>query len=98
MAARHTSIPCPAGEYTPLSDGAVANIRVQRGFGGGTVYILATAANEAPASVSGAIELVARDLLAADTDLSSLFPGVGAGPYYIWAFTKTAVSLSVSHA
>jgi len=96
MAARHTTITCAAGAWTPLSDGAVAAIRLQR-LSNIPVYLQATLTNVAPASHLGALEF-GTATLGADVPLSAYFSGVGAGPYYVWAWATSAGDISVSHA
>lgn len=96
MPARHTTITCPAGVWTLLSDGAVSAIRLHRDSNI-SVQIQATATNAAPNSTIGSIDF-GPGTLTADLALSSLFPGVGSGPYYIWALAAVAASISVSHA
>lgn len=95
MAARNTTISCPQGEATKISDGTVANARVvsPQGF-----WLLATAADSAPTSYVGGLPMLAHSILAADLDLADLFPGV-TGPYYLWAWpTAGGVEVSISHA
>lgn len=95
MAARNDTIPCPEGVPTKISDGAVANARVQ---GSKHFTLLATAADTAPEDVSGGVQMEPFTVLTGDIDLSDLFLGV-TGPYYLWAWpTLGAVNVSISHA
>lgn len=95
---RHQNIIVNAGGATALSDGAVEAARVY--CYNADVTLQATATNVAPTSREGAVPLAAGQLLAADMTLAELFPGVGAGALYLWAFSGSGVPtvVSVSHA
>ena len=82
---------------TKLGDAAVTNIRVDNPHGS-SVVIKATTADVPPASQAGGVTIHARDILTADLDLVDLFPSAGAGPFWVWAFSTVATTLSVSHA
>lgn len=92
-----TAAQAAAGTPVLLSDGAVAAARVHNP-GGAAVTLQATATSTAPTSRAGGVTLPAGATLAADLPLSNLFSGVGAGPYFLWAFSDMPTSLSVSHA
>lgn len=97
MAARNTNIACVTSAPTALTDGAVTAVRVSN-LGDTEVWLQATATNVAPGSAAGAVPLTKRSTLAADLTLANLFPGVGSGALYLWAFADKPVALSVSHA
>ena len=97
MAARHINITVNPGAAVALSDGAIEAARVY--CYNSDVSLQATAANVAPTSREGSIPLRSGETLAADLQLADIFPGVGDGPFYLWAFSSgTPVTLSVSHA
>lgn len=79
-----------------VTDAAVAKARVHNPSPY-DVWLQATTANTAPTSRGGAIKLGSGQTLAGDIALSDLFLGLGAGPFYLWAFADVAVKLSVSH-
>jgi hypothetical protein len=97
MPARHAPVNCIPGTPAAVSDGAVSTIRVNNPSGY-EIWLQATATSTPPASRAGGQRLGPFSTLAADLPLADLFPGVGAGPYYIWAFADVATTLAVSHA
>ena len=97
MAARHQPVTVNPGAAVALTDGAVAAVRVHNP-GSATVELQATMTGTPPTSRAGALPLRSGQTLAADLALADLFPGVGAGPFYVWAFASGPVELSVSHA
>ena len=106
MVAFHNNVTVPTtGAAVPLSSGTVAAIRVLNPAAH-DIWIQATTANIAPTSRAGALRLMPGETLAADLALSNLFPGLGAGPYYLWGMADAhlahagiaGVTVSVSHA
>lgn len=93
---RHQNVLIAANVPTPLSDGPVAACFVQND-GEFPFKLQATLTNVAPSDDEGAVTLVVGKVLAADMPLSSLFPGVGPGPYYLWALSPIAGKAAVSH-
>lgn len=97
MPARHQSLTVNPGAAVALTDGAVAAVRVHNP-GTAIVELQATATAAAPTSRAGAVLLRGGETLAADLTLAALFPGVGTGALFLWAFAPEPVDLSVSHA
>lgn len=62
------------------------------------VILQATATSTPPTDRAGGIKLAAGQTLAADLPLAELFPGIGAGAMFLWAFADVATTLAVSHA
>ena len=96
---KNTTVTCPAGVPTRLTDSAVAAARVQGSQG---FHLCATLDTTAPSSTSGSVLMMPWSVLAADLALADLFPGVGAS-VHLWAWpTESAVSVtidvSISHA
>lgn len=96
MPASHTNITFPQGGPVAVTSGPVAAARIY--VASGAINLQATAANVAPISQSGALPLSAGQCLLADIPLDGLFPGVGAGPYYLWAWGVGSATVSISHA
>jgi hypothetical protein len=97
MPARHAPVNVTPGAAVAVSDGSVTAIRVNN-LAAGEVFLQATATSAPPANRNGAQRLGPYGTLAADLSLANLFPGVGAGPFWVWAFADTPATLSVSHA
>lgn len=98
MPARHTSITVNQNAPALLTDGAVDAVRVFN-QGNVTVGLQATSTSTPPVSLEGFLALSQGQTLAADLTLAQLFPGVGSGALYLWAFTRgVTTKLSVSHA
>lgn len=98
MAPRHTTLTIPAGTPFPISDGAVAAIRINNRSSYETL-IQCTLTDTAPAADGlGAQTLKSGATLSADLALVDLFPGVGAGPFFVWNISANQITLSVSHA
>lgn len=97
MPARHAPVNVTPGATVAVSDGSVTAIRVNN-LTAGEVFLQATATSAPPANRNGAQRLGPYGTLAADLTLANLFPGVGAGPFWVWAFADTPATLSVSHA
>ena len=101
MAARNTDISLTTGAAVLLTDGAVSACRVQN-QSGYTITLQATASATPPASRAGGVTMSPYGTLAADMTLAQIFPGVGSGALYLWAFVDipSAVpsAVSVSHA
>lgn len=93
----HGDIALQVRTAVPISNGSVTAARVHNPSGY-TVILQATASNVAPTSTAGGLPLLPNDTLAADLSLANLFPGVGAGPFFLWAFSDTNCTVSVSHA
>ena len=92
---KNTTITCPAGVPTRLTDAAVSAARV---IGEESFHLCATTDTTAPSSISGAVTMLPWSVLAADLALSDRFPGVGE-TVHLWAWPTTeAVDVSVSHA
>lgn len=97
MAARNTDISIAPGAPVSLTDGAVTACRVQN-LSGWSISLQATATSTPPASRAGGVALSPGGTLAADMTLAQLFPGVGSGALYLWAFVDIPCTVSVSHA
>ncbi len=97
MAPRNIDISCSATQPTLLTDGAVETCRVHNASGY-HLYLQATATATPPESRQGSISLTPSATLAADLPLADLFPGIGSGAMYLWAFATIGGTLSVSHA
>ena len=97
MPARHAPVNVTPGAAVAVSDGSVTAIRVNN-LAAGEVFLQATATSAPPANRNGAQRLGPYGTLAADLTLANLFPGVGVGPFWVWAFADTPATLSVSHA
>lgn len=98
MPAKHDLEDLPVRAWFPLSNGAVANCCLQY-WGRHELIVQATLTNEAPANLLGAKKLTVNMVIDADTPLSSLFGGLGAGPYYLWGWTEASdAQVSMSHA
>lgn len=97
MAARNTDIALTTGAAVLLTDGAVAACRVQN-QSGYTIKLQATASATPPSSRAGGVTMSPYGTLAADMTLAQLFPGVGSGTLYLWAFVDIPSTASVSHA
>lgn len=97
MPARHDPVNVTPGAAVAVSDGSVSAIRINN-LAAGEVFLQATATSTPPANRNGAQRLGPYGTLAADLSLANLFPGVGAGPFWVWAFADTPATLSVSHA
>lgn len=97
MPAMHTTMTVMPGPARPLSNGEAAAVRVHN-LNGASIDIQVTNTNVAPTSRDGALPLAVGLTMAADLSLAALFPGVGPGPFYVWAFASTATIVSVSHA
>lgn len=96
---KNTTVPCPVGEPTRLTDTAVTAARV---IGSQGFDLCATLDTTPPASTDGSVMLLPWSILAADLALGDLFPGVGS-TVHLWAWpTESAVSetvdVSISHA
>lgn len=96
MAARNTDISLTTGAAVLLTDGAVAACRVQN-QSGYTITLQATASATPPTSRAGGVTMSPHGTLAADMTLAQLFPGVGSGALYLWAFADLPCTVSVSH-
>ena len=97
MPAMHATLTVMPGAARSLSNGAADAARVHN-LNGASIDIQVTSANVAPTSRDGALPLGVGETMAADLPLAALFPGVGAGPFFVWAFASTPTTLSVSHA
>lgn len=92
---KNTTINCPAGIPTQLTDNTVTAARI---VGSDSFHLCATTDTTAPGSISGAVTMLPWSVLAADLALGDLFPGVGA-TVHLWAWPTTEeVDVSVSHA
>lgn len=96
MPASHTNITFPQGGPVAITSGAVTAVRIY--VASNAIILQATATNVAPISQDGALPLSAGQCLLADVPLAGLFSGVGAGPYYLWAWGVGGATISVSHA
>lgn len=93
--AKNTTIHCPRGQATQLTDDAVSAARVS---GEGSFKLIATLTDVAPTTDDGGLRMLAYTVLGADYDLVDLFPGVGSS-VYLWAWADSGdVSVSISHA
>ncbi|PIE06591.1 MAG: hypothetical protein CSA74_11640 [Rhodobacterales bacterium] len=91
---KNTTVSCPAGVPTRLTDDAVAAARV---VGSQDFHLCATTGPTPPASTDGSVMLLPWSVLAADLALADLFPGVGES-VHLWAWPKSGnVDVSVSH-
>jgi hypothetical protein len=97
MPARHANVTITTGAAVAISDGSVTAARVSN-VSGHEVWLQATSTSTPPASRNGGIVLRPYGTLAADLPLDDLFPGVGAGPYWLWGFSDAVAVVSVSHA
>lgn len=97
MPARNANVIVSPSAPTVLTDGAVASCRVSNATGY-IVILQATATATAPTSSDGGIPLMPNATAAADLTLAQLFPGIGSGSMYLWAFAGNSGSVSVSHA
>lgn len=97
MPARHAPVNITPGAAVAVSDGSVTAIRINN-LAASDVFLQATTTSTPPANRNGAQRLGPYGTLAADLSLADLFPGVGAGPFWVWAFADAALTLSVSHA
>lgn len=97
MPARNTDVTLSTTAPTLLTDGAVAACRVSNKTGY-VVLLQATATTTAPTSRAGGVPLMPSATAAADLTLADLFPGIGAGAMYLWAYADGGGAVSVSHA
>lgn len=92
---KNTTLHCPRGQATKLTDSAVSAARVA---GYGDFKLLATPTDVAPTTDLGGFPMLAYTVLGADYALEDLFPGVGSS-VYLWAWPEGgAVSVAISHA
>lgn len=93
---QNTTITCPPGVWTLLTDSDVDAVRVVN-MGREGIWLQGTAGTTPPTDVDGALPLLPNQILAADLTLEQVFPGVtGANRVYALATAETRVS--VSHA
>ena len=97
MPSQHTTITVMPGPARPLSNGEATAVRI-RNLNGASIDIQVTNTNVEPTSRDGALPLAVGETMVADLALAALFPGVGPGPFFVWAFASTATVVSVSHA
>lgn len=91
---KNTTITCPAGVPTRLTDDTVTAARV---VGSENFHLCATTDTTAPVTTSGSVMMLAWSVLAADLALGELFPGVGSS-VHLWAWPTTdETDVSVSH-
>ena len=103
MPARETTIAVNAVTVTALSDGAVANARLQVGSvsdAGARVLVRATLVNTPPSAATfaaGAFMMrFSSDPWRKDLPLTGLFNAVG--PFYLWGMVSSgAGEVSISH-
>jgi hypothetical protein len=93
---QNTTITCAAGTWTLLTDTNITALRVVN-MGVEGVWLQATAGTTPPTTTDGALPLLPNQILAADLELSQVFPGV-AGANRVYALTAVETKLSVSHA
>lgn len=91
---KNTTVPCPAGLPTLLTDTAVTAARV---VGSQDFYLCATLSTTPPAGTDGAVMMLPWSVLAGDLALGDLFPGVGT-TVHLWAWPISgAANVSISH-
>ena len=93
----HDTLVVVPGAPRPISNGSTASVRVHN-ISGAAIDIQATATASPPTSRRGAIPLAVGQTMAADLTLAQLFPGVGVGPFWLWAYAAVPTDISVSHA
>lgn len=86
-----------AGTWTQMGDAAASAIRVQE-LDGVTMRLQATSSDTAPTDADGGVYLRGFQTLAGDLALADLFPGIGSGDLYLWAYSTQRTRVSVSHA
>lgn len=92
---KNTTVSCPEGLPTQLTDAAVTAARV---IGSQDFHLCATVDTTPPSSIDGAVTMLPFTVLAADLALVDLFPGVG-GSLHLWAWpTSGDADVSISHA
>jgi hypothetical protein len=87
----------PAGTWTQVGDDAAEAFRVQE-LEGEALRLQATATSSAPSATSGGVFLRGFETLAADLAIEDLFPGIGSGSLYLWAYCSQKTRISTSHA
>lgn len=94
--AQNTTIDCPAGTWTLLTDSDVTALRAVN-MGENGIWLMATVGTTPPTSTSGALPLLPNQVLTADLTLENLFPGV-TGANRVYALAPDGAEVSVSHA
>ncbi|HEY7824523.1 MAG TPA: hypothetical protein VIG24_16900 [Acidimicrobiia bacterium] len=94
--AQNTTIACPAGVWTLLTNSDVTALRAVN-LGTEGIFLQGTVGTVAPSTTAGALPLLPNQIIAADLELTKVFPGV-VGANRVYAYAASASSVSVSHA